>query len=143
MTKTLFYRFFRIGGLSGQLKAQLESEGILLLDEGIWGSVTYIKFHRPGMSSGWEREWFSVSLVITQTRFAAIGSRSRPMINVPFADERFSGLVFSVEKAGLLQVAFDASLFHSDWSGTLEYRFHTSEAQAFMDMVKVRSAGSG
>ena len=139
MTKTLLYRLFRIGKIPDQFNAQIQSEGILLQDEGIPGSVTYSSFHRPGRYDSWRRQWYTASLAITETRFLAL-AYSRPAIDVPFADERFRSLEFSLEKNDRLRVAFDASLFHADWSGKIDYRFGTSQAQAFLDLLKARSA---
>jgi hypothetical protein len=42
---------------------------------------------------------------------------------------------FSIEGDETLLVAFDAGLFHSDWSGSLEYRFRTPEAKAFLELL--------
>lgn len=139
MGKTLAYRLFRAGRFPSQLKAQMESEGILVQDEGIAGSVTYIRFHRPGSSSSWRRQWYTAALAMTQTRLVGLANSS-PIINVPFSDERFHRLGVSLEKTDALLIAFDASLFHSDWSGNIEYRFRTPQAQAFLDVLKARAS---
>ena len=138
MSKTLAYRLFRVGRIPEQLKAQLDSEGILFQDEGIPGSVTYKNFHRPGSSSGWRRVWFTGSLTITQTRVVGL-SYASPIINVPFTDPRIQRLSVSVEKRDTLLVAFDAALFHDDWSGAIEYRFRTPQAQTFLETLQARS----
>ena len=138
MSKTLAYRLFRVGRIPEQLKAQLDSEGILFQDEGIPRSVTYKNFHRPGSSSGWRRVWFTGSLTITQTRVVGL-SYASPIINVPFTDPRIQRLSVSVEKRDTLLVAFDAALFHDDWSGAIEYRFRTPQAQTFLETLQARS----
>jgi hypothetical protein len=81
--------------------------------------------------------WYSASLTITQTRVVGLAS-SRLIINVPFADTRFQRLNVSVVDGDVLLIAFDASLFHSDWSGTIEYRFRTPQAQAFWGLLAAR-----
>ena len=138
MSKTLAYRLFRVGRIPNQLKAQMDGEGILLQDEGIPGSVTYKNFHRPGSSSGWRRVWFTGSLTVTQTRIVGL-SYASPIINVLFTDPRIQRLNVSVEKRDRLLIAFDAALFHDDWSGAIEYRFRTPQAQAFLDTWQARS----
>jgi hypothetical protein len=137
MSKTWSYKLFRVGSIPAQLKAQLETEGVLLQDEGIPGSTTYRNFHRPGAYSGWRRVWYSASLTITRTRVVGLAS-SRLIINVPFTDTRLQRLNISVENSDVLLVAFDAALFHNDWSGTIEYRFRTPQAQAFWGMLAAR-----
>jgi hypothetical protein len=39
----------------------------------------------------------------------------------------------------VLCVAFDASLFNSDWSGSVEYRFRTPEAPRFLELLQKRT----
>ena len=137
MSKTWAYKLFRIGRIPVPIKAQLEGEGVLLQEEGIPGSTTYLNFHRPGAYSSWRRVWYSASLTITRTRVVGLAA-STPIINVPFTDTRLQRLHISVDNGDVLLIAFDASLFHTDWSGTVEYRFRTPQAQAFGEMVAAR-----
>lgn len=65
------------------------------------------------------------------------------IIDVPFSDARFGGLDFSLEKVGALLVAFDASLFHVDWSGNLEYRFYTPLAREFFEKLRQKTENKG
>jgi hypothetical protein len=137
MAKTLFYRLFGIGKIPEQFMTTLKSEGILALDEGIKGSVTYRDFHAPGKYSAWRRQWFTACVILTQVRLVSLQSSS-PTIDVPFTDERIRSMRFSVEGQDTLLVAFDPSLFHPGWSGTMEYRFRTSEAAAFLEKLRER-----
>jgi hypothetical protein len=52
---------------------------------------------------------------------------SRFAVDAPFNDERIRQLKISRERDRLV-IVFDASLFHDDWSGTIEYRYQTSQA---------------
>ena len=135
MAKSLFYRLFGVGKMPAQLAATLKSEGIILLDEGIKGSVTYLNFRAPGRHADWRRQWFTASIAITETRLLAL-QYSNTAINVPLTDERLRKMQFSVEEDGTLLISFDPALFHTDWSGTLEYRFKTEQAQAFLDKLR-------
>ncbi len=137
MAKTLLYRLFGIGKIPEQFMATLESEGILALDEGIKGSVTYRDFRAPGKYSAWRRQWFTGSLVLTQVRLVSLLSLSTA-IDVPLTDERIRSMRFSVEGQDTLLVAFDPSLFHPGWSGTMEYRFRTTEDEAFVAKLHER-----
>ncbi len=71
MAKTLSYRLFGVGKVPRQLSATLQSEGILLLDEGIAGSVTYLDFRAPGRRSNWRRQWFTGAIALTRVRLIA------------------------------------------------------------------------
>lgn len=135
MGKSLLYRLFGVGKIPQQMLAQLQQEGILLSDEGVKGSVTYRDFRAPGRYSSWRRVGLIASIIVTNVRLVALSS-SNPLINVPFSDERIHGLKCSVEEGEKLLIAFDASLFHDDWSGTIEYRFRTPQAQRFLELLR-------
>ena len=139
MTKSLLYRLFGAGKIPEQLAAQLKGEGIVLLDEGVKGSVTYRDFRSPVRYANWKRQWYTASIALTEVRL--LGLRySQTIINVPLTDERIRRMQFSQERSDTLLVAFDAALFHDDWSGKIEYRFRTMQAQDFLDKLRERTA---
>ncbi len=139
MTKSLLYRLFGVGKIPELLAAQLKEEGILLLDEGIKGSVTYLDFRSSVRYANWRRQWYTASIALTQARL--VGLRfSQIIINVPLTDKRIGKMNFSLETSGALLAAFDAGLFRQDWSGKVEYRFRTMYGQAFLDKLRERTA---
>jgi hypothetical protein len=139
MAKSLLYRLFGVGKIPAQLAVQLQGEGILLLDEGVKGSVTYLDFRMPGKYSGWRRQWYTASIALTNVRLLALRF-SQTIVDVPLADERIRSMQFSQEESDTLLVAFDPALFHKDWSGRIEYRFRTGQAQLFLDKLRERAA---
>jgi hypothetical protein len=130
MGRTLLYRLFGVGKIPAQWDATIESEGVVLSDEGIGGSVTYRDFRAPGKRFAWRKVAFTGAIALTKVRLLALQYAS-PVINIPLDDERFKQLQISVEGEETLLVAFDPSLFHKDWSGTMEYRFRTPHAGEF------------
>lgn len=138
MKKTVLYRLFGVGKISDRYRAALAAEGILLSDEGIGGSVTYRNFRAPMRRANWKRQWYTASITLTTKRLLAF-AYSNQIIDVPLNDERFRQLQLSLENETTLLIAFDASLFHDDWSGTIEYRFKTPHAQAFLDKLRNRN----
>ena len=134
MKKTILYRLFGIGKIPDKYHAALQSEGVLLSDEGVKGSVTYLNFRSPNRYANWKRQWYTASIALTNERLSAF-SYSSPIIDVPLTDERFSQMQFSLEDENTLLVAFDASLFQTDWSGKLEYRFQTPQAKGFLSKL--------
>ena|SRR5437763_1913572 len=140
MSKTLLYRLFGVGRMPAQWRATIESEGVVLFDEGIGGSITYRDFSAPGRRSSWRKVAFSGSIALTKTRLLAL-QYANPAINVPLDDPRLKQMQFSVEGDKLL-VAFNANLFHNDWSGTIEYRFRTSQAREFLKGLVNRSVAA-
>ena len=137
MKKALFFRWFGVGKFPAVYATDLATEGIVLSDEGLKGSVTYRNFHRPGSYSGYRKVGNIASVIVTNVRIAAY-SGENPLINVPFTDERLKQIVFSVEPSGALLAAFDASLFHDDWTGQIEYRFQTPLAEAIVHQIKAQ-----
>ena len=131
MAKTLLYRLFGVGKIPAQWRATIESEGIVLMDEGIGGTVTYRDFRSPGRRASWKKSAFSGAIALTKARLLAL-QFSSPVINVPLDDDRLPQMQVSVEGEDKILIGFNANVFHNDWSGTLEYRFRTKHAAAFL-----------
>lgn len=126
-----------MGKLPEALMSELESEGIVLINEKIRGTITYRDFRAPGKRFLYKRSGFTSALVITQTRLLAT-SYANKAINVPFDDERIQSMKFTVEDGPKFCSFFEASLFHENWSGQLEFRFRTPDAQQFLDEIRMR-----
>jgi hypothetical protein len=131
LAKSLLYRLFGVGRIPKLVGDRLRMEGVVVADEGIPGSITYRDFRAPGRYSSWRKQAFIGSVVVTNIRLVAL-MYSRFAVDVPFTDERIRRLQLSRERDRLV-IAFDASLFHDDWSGTIEYRYQTSQAA---DIIK-------
>jgi hypothetical protein len=134
MAKSLLYRLFGVGRIPKLLGDRLRMEGLVVADEGIPGSVTYRDFRAPGRYSSWRKQAFIGSVVVTNIRLVAL-MYSRFTVDVPFTDERIRQLQISRERDRLV-IAFDASLFHDDWSGTIEYRYQTSQATEVIKWIQ-------
>ena len=140
MAKSLLYRLLGVGKIPIPLMSELTNEGIVLLDEGVKGSVTYRDFRMPGRYSSLRKQWYTASIILTKARLLGLWS-SNTIINVPVTDERIRAMRYTLEdNAEALCIAFDASLFHADWSGTIEYRFRTPEAPRFLEQLQTKSA---
>ena len=129
--QSLLYRLFGVGRIPKLLNDTLHIEGIVVSDEGVPGSVTYRDFRAPGKYFSWKKQAFVGSVVVTNNRLVAL-MYSNFAVNVPFTDARIRQLQISVEGDRLL-IAFDPKLFHDNWSGSIEYRFRTSQAA---DIIK-------
>jgi hypothetical protein len=134
MPKSLLYRLFGVGRIPKLVGDRLRIEGVVVADEGIPGSVTYSDFRAPGRYSSYRKQAFVGSVVVTNIRLIALMS-SRFAVDVPFNDERIRGLQITRDRDRLV-IAFDASLFHDDWSGTIEYRYQTSQAAEIIKWVQ-------
>src|SRR5438067_5082416 len=135
MAKSLLYRLFGLGRIPKLLNDTLHIEGIVVADEGIPASVTYRDFRAPGKYFSWKKQGFVGSVVVTNVRLVAL-MYSNFAVNVPFTDERIRKLLISVEGADGLLIVFDPSLFHDNWSGTIEYRFRTDQAANMLKSIQ-------
>jgi len=134
MKKTILHRIFGWGRIPSKYAPTLHAEGIILLDEGIGGSVTFTKFKAPGRYHSWKQSWFTGCIVLTERTFAAFAF-ARPLIYVPLDHENISELECSIGESGALLVRYDASAFNENWSGTIECRFKTPRAQMFCERL--------
>jgi hypothetical protein len=115
-------------------KSKLQPEGIVLFEEDVKGSMTFRNFRSPGTYYSWRKVLITSLIALTKARLLALKGSS-PIINVPFTDERLRQMKFSLEGEKTLLVAFDANLFQPEWSGEIEYRFHTTQAQEFLQKL--------
>lgn len=135
--KSFLYRIFGIGRLPARERAALEPEGVVLVEDGLSASVTYRNYRAPGKRFLGRKSWFPGSLVVTGKRLVAFGF-SRRLVNLAFDDPRFAALEFAVEDGRRLCIAFEASTFDDDRSGTVEFRFATPHAGAFLEAIQAR-----
>lgn len=128
MRKTLLYRLFGLGKIPKRYAPALRREGVVLIDEGVGGSVTLKNFKAPGRRCSWKKSLFTGSLVLTRKTFAAFAF-SKPLVYVPFSHHRFSDLHCRMTDDHTLSITFDPSAFHENWSGTIDIRYKTSQAR--------------
>ena len=134
MSKSLLYRFFGLGGIPEKERHALELEGMVIVEEGIWGSITFRNFKAPWKRFTYRKKGFAGSIVLTEQRLVAYAFATH-VINVPVTHPHFSKLQVTVEKQDRLCIAFDASDFHDDQSGTIELRFRTPQALSFLERL--------
>ena len=139
MKKALLHRFFGWGRIPKRYAPTLCDEGIVLLDEGIGGSVTFKRFRAPGRYHSWKRSWFIGSIVLTERTFAAF-ALVKPLIYVPLDHGNISELHCTMEGGDTLLVEYDASAFDEKWSGTVACRFKTSKAHEFLERLHEHAA---
>lgn len=138
MGKALLYRLFGFGKIPPPMVPVLEQEEIVLKEEGLPGSVTFKNFRAPGKRYGFRRSWFMGSMVITRQRVVAF-SFSRPIINLPLMPEQIKKLHCTLRGEAILSIAFDAAVFNEEWSGSVEYRFTTSQAGLFLEQLTLEA----
>jgi hypothetical protein len=141
MKKTLLYRLFGLGKIPRQMLPMIESEGIVVADEGIGGWFITKHVNGPGRRYRNRAEGFSGCLVVTKKRILCYTYGKR-QINISVDDPRVSELQVTLPRAETLSIAFESSVFREDWRGVMEFRFNTERAQLFHDVLKSTCARS-
>jgi len=134
MGKSIFYRVFKLGSIPKELRSVLETEGIVVSDEGIGGWYVTKNLKTSGRRSKYRKEGFSGFLVITKTRVLAYTFKKR-QINIAVDDPNISELYAEFISSEKLTLSFETSSFHDDWQGVVELRFNTPKAQEFYDAL--------
>lgn len=130
MATSIWFKWFKLGRLPQRVRDQMESEQLVMLDEGLSGSITLRNFKAPGRRSSYRKNLFVGSLVLTKQRFAAFAF-SKPVVNVALDPVYINKLQLAQEHGSRLVIQFDAADFHDNWSGTVTCVFKTDKAQAF------------
>jgi hypothetical protein len=113
------------GRLPQALRAELEAEGVLLLEERLKGSATYRQYQVPGQRAASGVESVLASLALTRRRLVVHGTRGA-LLNAPV--ERGGDVAWDVEEAGRLRLRFEVSDFDPHRSGSVELRLDSPRA---------------
>jgi hypothetical protein len=122
------------GKVPVQLRAELVTEGLILLEEGLDGSITYHNYRAQGRFSGWRKVGIAGAVALTGRRLVVWGNGSR-QIDVPLDSPLRSALTVSLEVPETLCFAYDASAFNADRSGTVEVRLRSPAATTVMELM--------
>ncbi len=135
MSKSLLHRLFGFGRAPKALRAELESEGLVLLDEGLWVSIVYRRYRSPRAYFGWKHTGILGFLALSERRL--VGSAySRDYVNLPFDLLTPDNVRYELRGPECLEVSFDAADFHGDRSGTVRGRYHTPLARLFWERLE-------
>lgn len=85
------------GTLTPQLRAELEAEGLVLIEEGLRGSVRYKRFRAPGRRHHGKVTGERIGLALSEERFVVYCRSGRvKLIDTSFSDPRLSMLDVSL-----------------------------------------------
>lgn len=126
--------FFGSGRLPKMVRDQIEGEDVLLLAEGLTGTITFRRYKAPGKRSRLKKVGVAGAVCVTDKRLLVWGARGK-LVDVPRDDERFGAIEVSAEQPDRVLFAWEASLFHDDRSGRVEVRLHPVAADQVMALV--------
>jgi hypothetical protein len=115
----------RHGRIDEPLRSELASEGIYLLEERLWGTVTYRDYRAPGRYSSFRKELVRGAVVITSRRFLVWTGRAKH-VNVPLRPPL--PVAVALDGPERVVVGYDAGRFRPERSGRVEIRLRTPSA---------------
>ena len=128
------------GQLRPQLRAALESEGLVILEEGLSGSVRYRHFKAPGRRFHGKVTMQRIGAAISERRLAVYCRSGRAkLIDTPFSDPRWSAVEVSLHDGETVSIRIDFDRAEvPKVSGEMEIRFGTPNAATFVGHLQSR-----
>jgi hypothetical protein len=131
------------GTLTPALRASLESEGLVLIEEGLRGSVRYRRFRAPGRRHHGKVTGERIGLAVSEERFVVYcRSGSVELIDTPFSNPRLGTLDVSLEGDDTVAIRIDYDRAEvPNVSGEITIRARTQNAANVVDHVRARLGG--
>lgn len=127
--------FLGSGRLPEPLRGELIAAGPSILEEGLYGSITYRHYRAPRKRTNWQKVGIAGAIAVTDRRFVVWGNRSK-QVDVPLADQHLSRLEIGLDGADRLLVAYAAEDFSDDRSGRVEIRLRTPQATQIAELLE-------
>ena len=142
MRKTILFRLFGIGAIPKKIRPVLDSEGVVIADEGMGGRLITRNVKGPGKLYRYRTEGFSGCLVVTKKRIVCFTYGKRQM-HIAVDDPMISNLYVENPQKEYLSVSFESGVFRKGWSGIMEFRFKTDKAGRFYDALTAAGVRPG
>ena len=131
------------GTLKPELRAALESEGLVRIEEGLTGSVRYERFRAPGRYSSVKITGVRVGLGISEERLVVYSHSGRAkLVDTRFADPRASMLDVALDRDDRLSIGVDYDRGDvPKVSGEITIVARSPDAAAIVDELAARGVG--
>jgi len=137
-----FLTRFRIGdgSLTDELRSKLEAEGLVLVEEGLAGSVRYTHFKAPGRRHHGKVSREKIVVGISEERLAVYcRSGLVELVDASFDNPRLALLAISLHDEGELAVLIDSDRAGvGDGSGQIAIRAKTPNAASIAEQLNAR-----
>lgn len=127
MSKSFLHTLFGFGRLPADVRASMEREGLLELDEGVPGWYRTPHLDAPGKRFRHRAERFAGAIAVSRTR-VVLYTFGKRQINVPVDDPQIGQLHVSLPDVDTLSVWFESGVFQPGSSGIIEFRLTTARA---------------
>lgn len=133
------------GTLRPKLRATLESEGVVLVEEGLPGTITYAHFKAPGRRHHGKVVGECLGLGISEQRLALYCRSGRvKLIDQPFTEPRLSALDVSLEREDRVALLIDYDrVAVPRVSGQMTIRAVTPNAASIVEQLSARLGRQG
>jgi len=130
------------GTLKPTLRAALESEGLVLMEEGLRASVRYKRFRAPGRRHHGKVTPERIGLAVSEERFVVYcRSGSVELIDTPFSNPRLSMLDVSLRGDDTVAIRIDYDRADvPNVSGEITILARTPNAANIVDQLRARRA---
>ena len=133
--------FLGTGELKQELKAALEAEGLVLVEEGLTGSVRYSHFKAPGKRFNGKVTGERMGIGISQKRVVVYCRNGRSkLIDSEFASYRWSWVEVDVDQgeAVAFRVDYDKQTEEPKIKGQITIRARTPNAERIVGELRSR-----
>ena len=118
---------FGSGRLPDDLRAELAREDLVVLEEGLMGSITLRHYRAPGKRSSWKKQAVSGAIAVTAHRLVVWAGGAKN-IDIPRTDPSRTAITITTDRPDRICFAYDAARFDPSRSGQVEVRFRTTRA---------------
>jgi hypothetical protein len=115
------------GRLPDDLRSELTAEGLVLLEEGLSGSITLRHYRAPGRRANWKKQAVAGAIAVTRQRLVVWAGRGKN-IDVPLTPLYRDVIEVTSEQPDQVCFAYDAGRFDPSRSGRIEVRLRTAGA---------------
>ncbi len=136
------------GRLKPGLRAELEAEGLVLVEERLKGSIRYTHFRAPGKRFHGKIVPMRLALGISERRLVIYGGWvSSELVDSPFGSPRFRAVDVELEGADAVVLRIDYSRMEeaeaAGVSGEIKIRMRTANAASIVEQIRARIGEAG
>jgi hypothetical protein len=130
------------GRFSPEQRAELEAEGVEILEDGVRGTVTWRQYRAPHRYSSFRKKGVYVAIALTARRLLVQRTGGKE-IDVPLDHPGFLAIEASLDEPDRLCLAFDPGAFDPEASGRIEVRMSTPQAGRLLERIRMRQVTQG
>lgn len=138
--------FLGAGTFKPELRAEFESEGIVVIAEDCPGRIHYSNFKAPGKRFNGKVQPLRVAIAVTRERLAVYSHGGRAdLIDSPFSSSNFGAVEIALEEGDRISFRIDYDRLDdpraAEVSGVITIRATTPQAPLIAEAIRARVGG--